>query len=146
MTWEKLRLQLRKTSQVQNFTFDFVGSKLEKLNIFLFQIMFACTFCLNFNKRQVIKGKGVFYDNWEVPGLRLQLRALKKLKLQLRRALKNSKLRLQLRDLTKVSASLRLHNSGFIPMSEQLHFTARVCIFLYFRFNRDVHGRDRVKR
>ena len=38
------------TSQIQKFMIGFVVSNLEKLNIFHFQIMFACTFCLNFNK------------------------------------------------------------------------------------------------
>ena len=45
------------TSQIQNFTLGFVVSKLEKLYIFHFQIMFVCIFCLNFNKWQVFKGK-----------------------------------------------------------------------------------------
>ena len=55
------------------------------------------------------------YNSWEAPGLRLQLRALKKLKLRLRlqlRAFKKSKLRLRLRDLIKALASLRLRNLG----------------------------------
>ncbi len=38
------------TSQIQNFTIGFVVSKLKKINIFHFQITFACIFCLNFNK------------------------------------------------------------------------------------------------
>ncbi len=100
------------TSQIQNSTFGFLVSKLEKLNIFHFQIMFARIFCLNFNKWQVIKG-----NSWEASGLRvwLQLRALKKLKLRLQlRAFKKSKPRLplQLRNLIKASASLRLRNPG----------------------------------
>ncbi len=55
------------------------------------------------------------YNSLESPRLRLQLRALKKLKLRLwlqLRALKKSKLRLrlQLHDLIKARASLRLRN------------------------------------
>ncbi len=38
------------TSQIQNFTFGFIVSKLIKLNILNFQIMLACIICLNLNK------------------------------------------------------------------------------------------------
>ena len=101
------------TSQVQNITIGFVVSKPEKLNIFHFQIIFGCIFCLNFNKWQVIQVKMGIYNSWEAPGLRLQLPALKKLRLRLQlRAFQKAKLRLrlQLHDLIKASALLRLRN------------------------------------
>ena len=55
------------------------------------------------------------YNNLEAPGLRILLRALKKLKFRLRLqlcAFKKSKLRLQLHDLIIASALLRLCNPG----------------------------------
>ena len=63
------------------------------------------------------------YNSWEAPGLRLQLRALKNLKLRLQlRAFKKSKLRLQLRDFIKASALLRLCN---------LRLRTHVCFLQY---------------
>ena len=109
------------TTQVQNFTLRFLDPKLKKLNIFHFQIMFACIFdWMSINSKQSRLKKGI-YNSWEASGLWLQLHALKKPKLRLRlqlrlqlRAFKKSKLwlHLQLRDLIKASASLRLRILG----------------------------------
>ena len=56
------------------------------------------------------------FDSWEILGLRLWLQL---------RALKKPKLRLQLRDLIKTSASLRLRNFGLRTMSASLNFRCK---------------------